>query len=122
MLAFSETAFSSAAKRVVFDTNVLVSLYVFADSRFAPLRERIENGELGWPDDQVDAVIDVADQVEAKFAALMCHATQFGPESIFRQLPEAEMAEVLRYEYFAQAMPEPVPQKTFSDLFADLPL
>ena len=45
MLAFSETAFSSAAKRVVFDTNVLVSLYVFADSRFAPLRERIENGE-----------------------------------------------------------------------------
>ena len=45
MLAFTETAFSSAAKRVVFDTNVLVSLYVFADSRFAPLRERIENGE-----------------------------------------------------------------------------
>jgi putative PIN family toxin of toxin-antitoxin system len=31
--------------RVVFDTNVLVSLYVFADSRFAPLRERIESGE-----------------------------------------------------------------------------
>ena len=30
---------------MVFDTNVLVSLYVFADSRFAPLRERIENGE-----------------------------------------------------------------------------
>lgn len=31
-------------RRVVFDTNVLVSLYVFADSRFAPLREKIENG------------------------------------------------------------------------------
>jgi putative PIN family toxin of toxin-antitoxin system len=31
--------------RVVFDTNVLVSLYVFADSRFAPLRARIESGE-----------------------------------------------------------------------------
>jgi hypothetical protein len=30
---------------VVFDTNVLVSLYVFADSRFAPLRARIESGE-----------------------------------------------------------------------------
>ncbi|OHC66711.1 MAG: putative toxin-antitoxin system toxin component, PIN family [Rhodocyclales bacterium GWA2_65_19] len=27
------------------DTNVLVSLYVFADSRFAPLRARIESGE-----------------------------------------------------------------------------
>jgi putative PIN family toxin of toxin-antitoxin system len=31
--------------RVVFDTNVLVSLYVFADSRFAPLRARMESGE-----------------------------------------------------------------------------
>jgi putative PIN family toxin of toxin-antitoxin system len=32
-------------RRVVLDTNVLVSLYVFADSRFAPLRARIESGE-----------------------------------------------------------------------------
>lgn len=31
--------------RVVLDTNVLVSLYVFADSRFAPLRDCIENGQ-----------------------------------------------------------------------------
>lgn len=31
---------------MVFDTNVLVSLYVFADSRFAPLRARIDDG--GW--------------------------------------------------------------------------
>jgi len=30
---------------VVFDTNVLVSLYVFGDSRFAPLRARLESGE-----------------------------------------------------------------------------
>jgi putative PIN family toxin of toxin-antitoxin system len=30
---------------VVLDTNVLLSLYVFADSRFAPLREKIENAE-----------------------------------------------------------------------------
>jgi uncharacterized protein len=36
---------STRALRVVFDTNVLVSLYVFADSRFAPLRERVESGE-----------------------------------------------------------------------------
>ena len=32
-------------RRVVLDTNVLVSLYVFGDSRFAPLRARIESGE-----------------------------------------------------------------------------
>lgn len=43
--AFTETAFSAPPRRVVLDTNVLVALYVFADSRFAPLRARIESGE-----------------------------------------------------------------------------
>ncbi len=45
-LAFTETASPPAPqRRVVLDTNVLVSLYVFADSRFAQLREKIESGE-----------------------------------------------------------------------------
>jgi putative PIN family toxin of toxin-antitoxin system len=50
--AASPTAIASALPlpdpapmRVVLDTNVLVSLYVFADSRFAPLRQKIESGE-----------------------------------------------------------------------------
>lgn len=30
---------------MVLDTNVLLSLFVFADSRFAPLRRRLESGE-----------------------------------------------------------------------------
>lgn len=33
-----------AAVRVVFDTNVLLSLFVFADSRFAPLRSEVAAG------------------------------------------------------------------------------
>ncbi len=33
-----------ATLRVVLDTNVLVSLFVFADSRFLPLRTRLESG------------------------------------------------------------------------------
>ena len=32
-------------RQVVFDTNVLLSLFVFAESRFAPLRVRVESGE-----------------------------------------------------------------------------
>lgn len=41
----SAPVFSAAAlRRVVFDTNVLVSLFVFKDSRFATLRSRIESG------------------------------------------------------------------------------
>jgi len=38
-------ALTGKPRRVVLDTNVLVSLYVFTDSRFAPLRTRIESGE-----------------------------------------------------------------------------
>ena len=34
--------FQGLRHKVVLDTNVLVSLYVFADSRFAPLRARME--------------------------------------------------------------------------------
>ncbi|MBI4997320.1 MAG: putative toxin-antitoxin system toxin component, PIN family [Rhodocyclales bacterium] len=33
------------AVRVVLDTNVLLSLFVFADSRYAPLRGRLDAGE-----------------------------------------------------------------------------
>lgn len=35
---------AAGALRVVFDTNVLLSLFVFADSRFAPLRAAAEAG------------------------------------------------------------------------------
>lgn len=31
-------------KRIVFDTNVLLSMFVFADSRFAPLRAEVDAG------------------------------------------------------------------------------
>lgn len=34
--------FDRPLQRIVFDTNVLLSLYVFADSRFLPLRTQIE--------------------------------------------------------------------------------
>jgi putative PIN family toxin of toxin-antitoxin system len=42
---FAPVAPESTPRRVVLDTNVLVSLYVFADSRFAPLRARVESGQ-----------------------------------------------------------------------------
>ncbi|MDP2132805.1 MAG: PIN domain-containing protein, partial [Sulfuritalea sp.] len=40
----ADPAPSAAPLRVVLDTNVLVSLYVFADSRFAPLRAQVDSG------------------------------------------------------------------------------
>jgi putative PIN family toxin of toxin-antitoxin system len=47
---------SGLPKRVVLDTNVLVSLYVFADSRFAPLRLRVQSGS--WQAQTRDDCLD----------------------------------------------------------------
>jgi len=37
-------AAASSARRVVLDTNVLLSLWVFADSRYLPIRAALDNG------------------------------------------------------------------------------
>ena len=73
-----------------------------------------------WSDDQIHFIVDVSDQVQAKRAAWNCHATQFGPNSRFRRLPEDVMMELLNTEYFALAQPEPEPGVIYPDLFADL--
>lgn len=86
-------------------------------SFFAELEKRRAEG---WPDDQYHVTLDISGKVEQKLAAFRCHATQFGPDNIFRRLPEAEMAEVLRYEYFAQALPEPTPGLKLNGLFDGL--
>ena len=76
-----------------------------------------EGGGGGWPDEQVNVVMDVADAVEAKWSALNCHRTQFGPGNLFRRLPEPTVKEMMRREYFALAWPEPEPGARFDDLF-----
>jgi len=44
---------------------------------------RFEKAGIGWPDDQVHATLNVARYIEAKWAALNCHRTQFGPNNLF---------------------------------------
>lgn len=61
-------SFAGRAPRVVFDTNVLVSLYVFDDSRYAALRQAFEQGRLR-------AVTN--DACLAEFARVLAYA-QFG--------------------------------------------
>ena len=55
-------------RRVVLDTNVLVALYVFADSRYAPLRGQVEQGR--W-----HALVNVA--TLAEFRRVLAYP-QFG--------------------------------------------
>ena len=79
-----------------------------------------EGAERGWPDDQVNCTLDVSATVDAKWTALNCHRTQFGPGNFFRQLPEAIVKDMMSREYFAQAWPVPPPGMRLADLFAGL--
>ena len=78
---------------------------------------RFEEAGVGWPDDKVNVTLDVADTVDAKWSALECHRTQFGPGNLFRRLPDAALKRMMSREYFALAWPEPAPGARFNDLF-----
>jgi N-acetyl-1-D-myo-inositol-2-amino-2-deoxy-alpha-D-glucopyranoside deacetylase len=85
-----------------------------ATSEFA----RFEESGAGWPDDKVNVMLNVAGEVEAKWTALNCHRTQFGPDNLFRRLPEDDLKRMMSREYFALAWPEPEPGVQLNDLFA----
>lgn len=57
----------------------------------------------GLRDDSITTVVDVSATVDAKWAAINCHRTQYGAESLFRRLPAAEMRDLMSSEYFALA-------------------
>jgi hypothetical protein len=50
-------------------------------------------------------------------AAFACHRTQFGPDNLFRRLPESAMAGLLQSEYFALARPDLGNGRLPNDLF-----
>ena len=74
----------------------------------------------GWPDDQIHVVEDVTDTVQAKWGAMECHRTQFGPGNLFRRLPKEQVMELMSREYFAQAWPAPVEKLYLRGLFDGL--
>lgn len=80
-----------------------------------------EDSGFGWPDDQVNVVVDVSDRVDDKWEALECHQTQFGPENLFRRLPKPIVREMMSQEYFALAWPEHGPGLHLDSLFSTLP-
>jgi N-acetyl-1-D-myo-inositol-2-amino-2-deoxy-alpha-D-glucopyranoside deacetylase len=81
---------------------------------------RFEDDDVGWPDDKVNVTMDVASTVEAKWSALQCHRTQFGPGNLFRRLPEPLVKQMMSQEHFALAWPEPEPGLRLADLFAGI--
>jgi len=82
--------------------------------------DQFEESGVGWPDENIDATIDVSATVDAKWRSLQCHATQFGKDNPFQQLPEAVMKQLFSREHFALAWPERASRQSWSDLFEGL--
>jgi N-acetyl-1-D-myo-inositol-2-amino-2-deoxy-alpha-D-glucopyranoside deacetylase len=81
---------------------------------------RWEEAGAGWPDEQINITLDVAKKIEAKWMALNCHRTQFGPDNVFHRLPEDVVKQLMSHEHFALAWPNPEPGLQLADLFAEL--
>jgi N-acetyl-1-D-myo-inositol-2-amino-2-deoxy-alpha-D-glucopyranoside deacetylase len=79
---------------------------------------RFEESGAGWPDDQIHVTMDVGEVIEAKWSALNCHRTQFGPNNLFRRLPESMTKDMMSREHFALAWPSPGPDLRLAGLFA----
>jgi N-acetyl-1-D-myo-inositol-2-amino-2-deoxy-alpha-D-glucopyranoside deacetylase len=82
--------------------------------------ERFEQAGAGWPDEDVHVRLDVSTQIDAKWAAMQCHRTQFGSDSLFRRLPEDMGRQIMSHEHFALAWPEDVPPGRLAGLFDGL--
>ena len=58
----------------------------------------------GLPDELVTTAIDVSEYWDAKWAALLAHKTQVGPQTIFFRLPVERLRELWSHEYFQQVI------------------
>ena len=68
-------------------------------------------------DDLITTVVDVAAYNDAKWNAINAHRTQFGPDNLFRTLPEDLVRELMSREYFTQAYPPANDGNISSNLF-----
>lgn len=72
------------------------------------------------PEEPVGAEVDVSRYVDAKWAAIQCHATQLSPIGPWRALPEATLKQLVSQEYYALGYPRIELAKPLDDLFSGL--
>ena len=80
-----------------------------------------EEFEMGTPDDQISATIDVSAVTGAKFDALEAHASQMG-DSFWMKMGRERFIEVMRTEWFVRVTNPMQLEGNVDDIFAGLPL
>lgn len=95
---------------------------VLAELGLPPLLGAPGQPRFGTPDERVTAAVDVRPWLDRKWAALQAHATQVGPGSVFRHLPEDLRVEALGTEWFIRLGAPPTLGRAASedDLLAGL--
>jgi len=82
--------------------------------------DSFEENDFGWPDDKIHGVIDVSGVVDAKWAALNSHKTQFGPNNPFNRIPVESAKALMSREYLVQVAPELPEGVTYTGVFEGL--
>jgi LmbE family N-acetylglucosaminyl deacetylase len=74
-------------------------------------------GQRALPDEVITSRIDVASFAKLKLESLQCHASQLGPDTVFRQIPESLWLEMATRETFMLAESRTGRASNETDLF-----
>lgn len=96
--------------------------YEWLQERGAEIPETLaEFLKRGVSDETITTQIDVAEFAEQKYKALLCHASQLGPNTLFAKIPPEMRVERMKLEQFILAEARGGrPQNMETDFFADL--
>lgn len=77
-----------------------------------------ERAEQGTPIEDIHFEMNVANQLEAKMACILCHQTQVGPDWPYDKVPREVAASILGREHYIRAFPRVQPgEKVPPDFF-----
>jgi len=83
-----------------------------------PLDEDGNEIDMGTPDEEIGAVIDVRTATDAKYDALSAHASQIGPDSFWMKMTKDEFREAMGEECFKRVTNPMGLDGVVTDIFA----
>ena len=91
---------------------------IFREPDKGPVDEHGNEIDMGTPDDQIGAVIDVTEAIDAKYDALSAHASQISPDSFWMKISREEFREMMGREAFKRVTNPQGLEGVVSDIFA----